>query len=128
MDHMHSLRTFTKEFRLYGTRDLQGKGVIRALYIAQDGESYEMVAPKDPESCVVAKYKEVRNNILAVLPEFPDGYEIIRRVETAPKQFIERVFGPEIKASLEDELRIALEQEDYTRAAAIRDKLKDTNP
>lgn len=124
---MHPLRTFIKEFRLYGTRDLQGKDVTRALYIARDGEAYEIIAPLDPSSIVTVKYKEVRNNILAILPEFPHGYEIIQRVETAPQHYINRLFGKEIKLSLDEELRAALDQEDYKRAAEIRDQLKGLN-
>lgn len=126
---MLPLRTFTKEFRLYGIRDNSDPRTADTLYIAKDGEAYQLFVNKDEVVPIItATYREIFPLKLSPVPDFgfPNGC-MVNRIETAPQQYITKLYGQEIKLSLEDELKMALDREDYVCAAQIRDKLKKLN-
>lgn len=125
---MSHLRTFTKEFKLYGIKVLPGSDRTRILLVARDGETWDLIVPNDdvpdPSEMVIAKYREVKQCVLAMLPEFPSGFEIITRIYETPQHIVDGLFGKEVQKTLEDKLQDAIDREDYKAAADIRDKIK----
>lgn len=128
---MPRLRIFTKEFRLYATREIATsedvkENVVDACYIAHDGEAYRIIIEKvDLKDSVIAKYREIFPGKLAIHPDFPDfaeGY-MVERLDDAPQNYIDKLFEKEVKQTLEEELKSALDNEDYAEAARIRDKI-----
>lgn len=126
---MSNFREFPKEFKVYCvTTTSNDQGMFGAVVTAKDGETWEVLmeeyvkpALKDP---VIFVHKEIKQCVLALLPTPPKGYEIISRVSPPEKKILDLLFPPMVEKSLQEQLASAIEQEDYLRAAVLRDKLK----
>lgn len=126
---MRNLREFPKEFKVYCvTQTSNDQGMFGAIVTAKDGETWEVLmeehvkpALKDP---VIFVHKEIARCVLNILPTPPKGYEIVSRVTSPKKSILDQLFPPKVEKSLREQLVSALDQEDYLRAAVLRDKLK----
>lgn len=95
---MSKLRTFTKEFKVFGvSSNTNSFGLTGVIIVAKDGETWEggvsqLHVPKKGDTIKLV-YTEVAQGQLAKYPQFPSGWEIPERHKDAPAVVLQQLFG-----------------------------------